>query len=127
MPVALLTVTVMASEKPTQEYQDIMKANAAIIDLSAGTTSREVSGGVAIAPTSLRQHINTKDYDGIVTDATKLKANFAKIETFWTAKKSADAITFSQTVIKSATDLETAAKAKDDAAIVRAQRTIATA
>ena len=97
-------LNVLANEKPTMEYQDIMKSNAA-----------------ATGPMGLRGHVNAKDYDAIAKDAATLKANFAKLETFWTAKKADDAIKFAKTAHEAAEDLEKAAKAKDDAAILAAQ------
>lgn len=89
---------VVANEKPTPEFQNVMKSNGAI--------------GMA-----LKTHTTAKDYDAIAADAATLKANFTKIEAFWTEKKVDDAIAFAKTGLKGATDLETAAKAKDDAAI----------
>lgn len=106
---SLLAVTVffgfsaLANEKPTMEFQDVMKSNAA-----------------ASGPMGLRAHVPAKDYDAIAKDAATLKANFTKIEAFWTQKKVADAITFSKDGGQAATALETAAKAKDDAGITAA-------
>lgn len=108
--VSLLTLavafglTVFANEKPTMEFQDIMKSNAA------------TNGAMG-----LRAHITAKDYDAIVKDAETFKANFAKVEAFWTQKKVDDAIKFAKTAHEAAEDLEKAAKAKDDAAILAAQ------
>src|SRR2546426_9543068 len=99
-------VTVVASEKPTKEYQEIMKSNGTIVDLSAGTISREVSGGAPVESTSLRVHMLAKDYDGIAKDATTLKANFAKVEIFWTQRRVEDAIRVSKVALKASTDLE---------------------
>ena len=115
-------VTVMASEKPTKEYQEVMRSNGAIIDISLGTNR---NGGLPAEPGSLRVYTRAKDYDGIAKDAATLKANFAKVETFWTQRTVDDAINFSRAAVKAATDLETAAKAKDDAGIAAAQRAIA--
>ena len=89
---------VMANEKPTPEFQTVMKSN----------------GSVGQA---LKTHTSAKDYDAIAADAATLKANYTKIEAFWTQKKVDDAIAFAKTGLKGATDLEAAAKAKDDAAI----------
>ena len=69
----------------------------------------------------LRGHVNAKDYDAIAKDAATLKANFTKIEAFWTAKKVDDATNFAKAAGKAAADLETAAKAKNDAGIAAAQ------
>jgi cytochrome c556 len=101
-------LTVRASEKPTTDYQDIMKSNAA-----------------ANGPMGLRGHIPAKDYDAIAKDAATLRANFAKLETFWTARKVDDAINFSKAGGKAAADLEAAAKAKNDGGIAAAQMALA--
>ena len=110
-------VTVLA-EKPPKDFQDLMKSNGSIIDISLGMVRRTTGAGVGDnAPSTLRAYIRAKDYDGIAKDAATLKANFTKIEAFWTQRKIEDAITFSKAAVKAASDLEAAAKAKDDAAI----------
>ena len=91
--IVVLGLTVMANEKPTAEFQGIMKSN--------GATNG-----------ALRMHIMAKDYDAIAADAGTLKGNFAKIEAFWAAKKVDDAIGFAKAGGKGAADLESAAKAK---------------
>jgi hypothetical protein len=93
----------LANEKPTPEFQALMKANAA-----------------APGPTGLRGHVPAKDYDAIAKDAAVLKANYVKIEAFWTQKKADDAIKLAKDGGQAAADLETAAKAKDDAGIAAA-------
>ena len=112
------TVTVLA-EKPPKDFQDLMKSNGSIVDISLGMI-RSAAGGPGAGEggtASLRAHIRAKDYDGIAKDAQTLKANFTKIEAFWTQRKVEDAINFSKSAVKAAGDLEAAAKAKDDAAI----------
>src|SRR5258708_16982557 len=84
---------VLANEKPTMEFQDLMKSN-----------------GAAAGPMGLRGHVNMKDYDAIAKDAATLKANFTKIEAFWTEKKVDDAIAFAKAGGKAAADLEVAAQ-----------------
>ena len=101
---AVFGLTVAANEKPTQEFMDLMKSNAA-------TTG----------PMGLRGHVNAKDYDAIAKDAATLKDNFAKIEAFFTQKKWQDAIDFAKAGGKAAAELEAAAKAKNDGAITTAQ------
>ena len=101
-------LTAFANEKPTAEFKALMMSNAA-----------------ASGPMGLRGHVPAKDYDAIAKDAATLKGNFAKIETFWTAKKVDDAINFAKAGGKAAADLETAAKAKDDAKIAAAQMALA--
>jgi mono/diheme cytochrome c family protein len=98
---AVFGLTIIANEKPTAEFQNIMKSNAA--------TNQ-----------ALRMHIMAKDYDAIAADAATFKGNFAKIEAFWTAKKVDDAVGFAKTGAKGAADLESAAKAKNDERIAAA-------
>jgi cytochrome c556 len=101
---AFFGLTVIANEKPTAEYQGLMKSNGA----TAG---------------ALRMHVMAKDYDAIAMDAATLKGNFAKIEAFWTAKKVDDAIGFAKAGGNGAADLEAAAKAKSDERIAAATMT----
>lgn len=91
-------LTLVANEKPTEDFSNIMKSN-------------------GMTRAALVKHTMAKDYDGIASDAATFKGNFAKVETFWTAKKVNDAVGFAKAAGKAAADLETAAKAKDDAAI----------
>ena len=100
-------LTALANEKPTMEFQNIMKSNAA------------TNGAMG-----LRAHIAAKDYDAIAKDAATFKENFSKIETFWTQKKVDDAVKLAKAGHEAAEDLEKAAKAKDDAAIMTAQMKI---
>jgi len=105
---AALGLTVFANEKPTPEFQSIMRSNAA------------TNGAMG-----LRAHIAAKDYDAIAKDAATFKENFTKVEAFWTQKKVDDAIRFAKTAREAAEDLDRAAKAKDDAAIMAAQMKLA--
>ena len=97
--------TVMASEKPSPEYQKAMK------DLGA-------------ANASLRGNVTAKDYAAIEKDAATFKAAFTVADAFWTAKKADDAIKLSKDGLKGAVDLDVAAKAKSDEGIAAAQRGI---
>jgi cytochrome c556 len=101
-----LGLSVAANEKPSPEFQALMKSNAA-------------TNG------ALRMHIMAKDYDAIAADAATLKENFAKNEPFWTAMKADDALGFLKTGAKGAADLETAAKAKNDEGIAAASKAVA--
>jgi hypothetical protein len=119
-------VTVLATDKPPKEFQDIMKSNGSIVDISLGMV-RSI-GGPGLGQggtTTLRAHIRAKDYDGIAADAATLKANFMKVEAFWTQRKVDDAINFSKAAVKAATDLEAAAKANDDARISMSANAVA--
>ena len=123
--VALLTFAVTGSaEKPPKDFQDLMKSNGSIIDVSLGMTRSGV-GGLDAGPASLRGYIRAKDYDNIAKDAATLKANFTRIEAFWAQRKVEDAVNFSKAAIKAATDLEAAAKAKDDAAVSASTNAVA--
>ena len=106
----LFGLNVLANEKPTMEFMDLMKSNAA-----------------ATGPIGLRGHVNAKDYDAIAKDGATLKENFAKIGAFFAAKKWDDAVAFAKAGGKAAGDLETAAKAHDDAGIASAQMAVAPA
>ena len=94
-------LSIAANEKPTEAYSSTMKSN--------GATGQ-----------ALRRDTMAKDYDAIAKDASAFKANFAKIEAFWTAKKVDDATGFAKAGGKAAGDLETAANAKNDEAIAAA-------
>ena len=100
-------LTALANEKPTMEFQTIMRSNAA------------TNGAMG-----LRAHIAAKDYDAIAKDAATFKENFSKIEAFWTQKKVDDAAKLAKAGHEAAEDLEKAAKGKDDAAIMTAQMKI---
>ena len=97
--------TVMASEKPSPEYQAAMK--------NLGTANG-----------ALRGNITAKDYPAIEANAATFKASFTVANQFWTAKKTEDAIKLTQDGLKGAADLDTAAKAKNDEGINAARGTI---
>jgi hypothetical protein len=98
---ALLGLSVVAAEKPTDAHVALMKSNAA-------------------AQMSLRNNIAKKDYDLIAKDAATFKANFTQVEAFWTPRRVDDAIGFARTGLKAATDLESAAQAKNDEGVAAA-------
>jgi hypothetical protein len=101
-------LVVFADEKPTKEYQDMMKSNQA-----------------TVGPMGLRGHIAMKDYDAIGRDAATIKENYTKLEAFWTQKKADDAVAIVKTGLQAAMDLDAGAKAKDDEKIVLANRALA--
>ena len=118
--------TTVLAEKPPKDFQDLMKSNGSIIDISLGTVRSSVGAGAGQeAGTSLRRHIRDKNYDGLIADATTLRNNFTKIGAFWTERKVADAIDWSKAAIKAASELEAAAKARDDAAVGVAANAVA--
>jgi hypothetical protein len=120
-------VSVVANEKPTTEFQELMRANAAIVDLGGTSSFGKETNIDASSDASLSNHIQKKDYDGIAQDALALKANLEKIATFWNEKKVEDAANLSKTALKAADDLETAAKAKNSAGITAAHFALANA
>jgi hypothetical protein len=80
--------------------------------------------GLAATGQSLRKDVTAKDYDALAKDAAALKTAFAAAEAFWTARKVDDAIGLTKTGSKGAADLDTAVKAKDDAAITAASTAV---
>jgi cytochrome c556 len=125
--VAFLALPLAANEKPTKEYQDLMKAGAAIVDLAGSTSFGRENDIDSSSSASLVTHIKGKDYDGIAADAAALRGIFEKIQAFWAAKNVADALDFSKAGLQGTADLEAAAKAKDNAGITAAHFTIANA
>ncbi|MGE3511878.1 MAG: hypothetical protein AB7N65_23675 [Vicinamibacterales bacterium] len=104
--VALLGVTLAAAnEKPTPEYQGLMKQ----------------AGG---ALQSVGKNAEAKNYDGLIADAGTLKAAFAEVGKFWTAKKVDTALNACKATYQAATELETAAKAKNDDGIAAARKSL---
>src|SRR5437870_1452268 len=102
---ALLSIAVMANEKPSEAYSKAMK------DIQA-------------AQMGLNAAVTAKDYDTVAKHAATLKASFTAAETFWTAKKDDAAITAAKAGGKGAADLDVAAKAKNDEGIAAARRAI---
>jgi hypothetical protein len=125
--VSLGCAVTLLAEKPPKDFQDLMKSNGSIIDISLGTVRSSVGAGAGqeAGGSSLRRHIREKNYEGLVTDATTLRDNFTKIEAFWTQRKVADAINWSKAALKAANELEAAAKARDDAAVGVAANAVA--
>jgi cytochrome c556 len=124
-------VTALAIEKPTKEFQDIMRSNSAIVDLVGGAngalgrgTNVDGPRGAVEAP-SIRVHLAAKDFDALVKDAATLKSNFATLQAFWTERKVDDAIGFSTAGAKAVSDLDTAARAQDSVGVAKAQVALA--
>ena len=98
---ALLGLSVVAAEKPSDAHVTIMKSNGA-------------------AQMSLRMNIAKKDYALIAKDAATFKGNFTQVEAFWTPRGVQDAIGFARTALKAATDLEAAANQKSEEGVTAA-------
>lgn len=102
----LAVSVVSASEKPPENYVAAMKA----INTNNGAIRRQVAA---------------KDYEGLATSVAALKPAFETTLKFWQDKKVDDAIGWATDALKVTADLETAVKAKDDAAIATAATAIA--
>jgi len=94
-----------ATEKPTEAFKTLMK--------TAGATMQ-----------SIGKNADAKNYDAIVADAGTLKTTFAEVGKFWTEKKVDTALAACKATYQAATDLETAAKAKNDEGIASARKAI---
>ena len=66
---------------------------------------------------SMRGSAEAKEWPAIAADAASVKTTLKSTETFWETRKFADAITHSKNAFKAATDIETAAKAKNEEGI----------
>ena len=95
----------VANEKPSADYQGVMKA--------FGATSADLS-----------THILAKDYGALVADAIALEDNYAKTLAYWQGKRVFDATEFASDGARGAAALETAAKTKNDEGIAVAQKTV---
>ena len=98
-------VAVMAGEKAPDSYVKNMK------DTNA-------------AAQSLRKNVEAKDYEGVSKDAATLKTLFGNTEEFWTKRNADDAVAAAKAGEKAAADLETAAKAKNEAGVAEASKTL---
>src|SRR5262245_47648765 len=126
----LSSIAAAAVERPTPEFQGLMKSNAAIVDLVGGNTfagATNIDSGTAGVEPAIRLPLKAKDFDAILKDAATLRENFAKIETFWTERKVEDAVSFSKAAVKSIGEIETAAKAQDATGVTNAQVALANA
>ncbi len=102
---SVLAIGVMANEKPSDAYVKSMKETNA-------------------AAQSLKKNVEAKNYEGVATDAASLKTLFSGTEEFWTARKADDAITAAKAGVQAATDLETAAKAKNAEGVTTAAKAV---
>jgi cytochrome c556 len=96
--VAVLGLTIVASEKAPESYVKNMK-------------------DTNVAAVELRKSVEVKNYDAAAKHAATLETLFANTLTFWESRKTDDAVGFAKAGIKAATDLEAAAKAKNEEAV----------
>jgi hypothetical protein len=113
--VGFLALTVYASEKPSDAYQETMKAlGAANQALRTDIKAVEAAGAYP-------------DYMPVEKDAAALKAAFAQTLTYWQAKKVDEAAGFATGGGKGVVDLEGAIKEKSYSQLVAAQTAIGAA
>jgi len=117
--------------KPSEEYKNLMRSNASLVDLTAGSgnalgrdTNIEARVQAEAGSKTLRELFSDKDYAGLAAGSDKLKANYEKILAFWTDKKGDDGTALAQAGIKAATDMHAAVLAKNDKGIAVAQSAI---
>ena len=103
--VSVFGLTVFAGEKPPESYVKNMKETNA-------------------AAQELRKNLDAKNYEGVATNAATLKTLFANTQSFWEARKMEDAVGFAKGGAKAATDLEAAAKARNDEAVASQGKTL---
>jgi cytochrome c556 len=89
-------------EKAPEEYQKLMRQ---------------------IGPTAQGLAKKT-DHAEIAKDAAALRTLFTQVEAFWKQRKTEDAIKFAGAAQTAATEIETAAKAGNDAGIAAARKTL---
>ena len=102
---AASALTVAASEKPPDSYVKNMK-------------------DTNVAAQELRKGLDAKDYDAVAKQAATLKDLFDSTLKFWEDRKTDDAVTVAKNATKAAADLETAAKAKNEADVAAAARIV---
>ena len=102
---AVFGLTVIASEKAPESYVKNMK-----------DTNAEAA--------ELRKSVEVKNYDAAAQHAATLKTLFANTLTFWESRKTDDAVGFAKAGIKAATDLEAAAKAKNEEGVAASAKAL---
>ena len=92
--------------------------------LLAGQVSLPALEPCLRAAQELRKNLDAKNYEGVATNAATLKTLFANTQSFWEARKMEDAVGFAKGGAKAATDLEAAAKARNDEAVASQGKTL---
>jgi hypothetical protein len=116
-------------ELPPKEFRGMMRANNEI--LAIDTPPENPTGGATFTGAfqgELAQHftLHEEDYGAIVKDAQKLKANFAKIEAFFSARQSSDGVELAKAGEKALQELEAEAAAKNRLTALSAAINVAT-
>ena len=105
---ALVGFTVIAAEKAPDSFVKVMKDNGAAMQ-------------------SIGKAADSKDYDSVAKTAASLQANFQEVGKFWTARKDDEALKHCQAAFKASSDLEAAAKAKNDGGIAESRKALGSA
>ena len=137
LPIVLSAVLAWAAvekpTKPSEEYRSLMRANASLVDLTAGA-----SGGLAAlardtniearvqvqGAKTLRELFAEKNFDEIARQTDNLKSNYEKIMAFWTEKKGDDGVALAQAGLKAIAEMHEAALTKNEKGIAVAQSAI---
>jgi len=102
---AMFGLTIVALEKAPESYVKNMK-----------DTNAEAA--------ELRKSVEVKNYDASAQHAATLKTLFANTLSFWENRKTDDAVGFAKAGIQAATDLETAAKAKNEEGVTASAKAL---
>jgi hypothetical protein len=115
---------------PAEDFKKLMRANDDVmsVDGAAGDNGADAAtaGAIQAGQTSFRGSLSKAlgpepDFEVAMRDIGTLRANFAQLETFFTALPSPDALELIRAGQKAIGDLDTAVKAKDRIAGIRAQ------
>jgi cytochrome c556 len=98
-------LTLVAGEKPPESYVKNMKETNA-------------------AAQELRKNVEAKNYDAVAKNAATLKTLFENTQSFWETRKMDDAVELAKNGGKSAGELETAAKGKNEEGVQAAYKTL---
>ena len=114
-------------EAAPQEFREMMLANNDILGIDTppdNPTGGAVFTGAFTGP--LAEHLNQENYTAIAKDGETLKANFAKIEAFFAARQSGDAVELAKAGQKALDDMKVAAMAKNRVAALTEALKVAT-
>lgn len=104
----MVAFTAVAAEKAPDSFVNVMKSNGASMQ-------------------SIGKAADSKDYDSIAKTAATLQGNFQEVGKFWTARKDDEALKHCQAAFKASSDLEAAAKAKNDMGIAESRKALGSA
>lgn len=105
---ALVGFTAFAAEKAPDSFAKVMKDNGAAMQ-------------------SIGKAADSKDYDSVARTAASLQANFQEVGKFWTGRKDDEALKHCTAAFKASSDLEAAAKARNDGGIAESRKALGSA